>query len=170
MNKTALNILITALILIPAQAVFFNNMVLFNVAVPIVFIYVIITLPITYSAITAMTVGFLCGSAVDILSDTLGMNALCCTLLGFVHRGVFHLYMSSDIDLAEQRPSPRNMGAGAYMKYALTMTALYCLMLFGIEAAQVFNLRLLILRVVTSSIYSFVLIYAVSGIVRPRTN
>lgn len=164
MNKTALNILLTALILIPVQAVFLNNMVLFNVAVPIVFIYVIITLPITYSAAAAMTVGFLCGAAVDVLSDTLGMNALCCTLLSFFHRNIFHLYVSSDIDLAEQRPSPRNMGAADFMKYALTMTVAYCLMLFGIEAAQVFNLPLYLLRVAFSSLYSFVLIYAIAGL------
>ena len=166
MNKTAINILLTALVLIPVQAVFFNNMVLFNVAVPIVFIYIIISLPITYSAVMAMTIGFLTGTAVDVLSDTLGVNALCCTLLAFMQHGVFHLYVSSDIDLAEQRPSPRNMGAAAYMKYALTMTLLYCLMEFGIEAAMVFNLRLLVLRVIFSTIYSFVFIYGIARAVR----
>lgn len=164
MNKTALNILLTALILIPVQAVFFNNMVLFNMAVPLVFIYVIITLPITYSQSVATTIGFATGLAVDILSDTPGVNALGCTLLAFIQHTVFHLYMSSDIDLAEQRPSPRNMGMGAFMKYAVTMVAVYCLIVFGIEAAQVFNLRLFILRVVASSIYSFIIIYAIAGL------
>lgn len=169
MNKTALNIFLTALILIPAQAVFFNNMVLFNVAVPIIFIYVIISLPITYNSIVTTSIGFLCGLTVDILTDTPGVNALCCTLLAFMHRSVFHLYMSTDIDLAEQRPSPRNMGAAAFMKYALTMVVIYCLMVFGIEAIQVFNLRLLILRVVFSSIYSFIIIYAIAGLTRLKS-
>lgn len=164
MNKTSLNILLTALILIPAQAVFFNNMVLFNVALPIVFIYIIISLPITYSSIAATSIGFISGLIVDIFSDTPGVNALCCTLLAFMQHTVFHLYVSTDIDLAEQRPSPRNMGAGAYMKYALTMVVIYCIMLFGIEAAQVFNLRLFILRVIFSSVYSFIIIYAIAGL------
>ena len=61
MNRTSLSLLITALILIPAQAVFFNHLVLFNVAVPLAFIFVIITLPVTYSANRAMTIGFLLG-------------------------------------------------------------------------------------------------------------
>lgn len=164
MNRTALNILLTMLILIPVQAVFFNNMVLFNVAVPVVFIYIIISLPITYSSIAATSIGFFSGLAVDVLSDTPGLNALCCTLLAFFQHGIFHLYVSSDIDLAEQRPSPRNMGIAVYMKYALTMAAIYCLMLFGVEAIQVFNLRLLILRVVFSTIYSFIIIYAIAGL------
>lgn len=164
MNKTALNILLSALILIPVQGVFFNNMVLFNVAVPIVFIYIIISLPITYSSIAAMTVGFLSGLCVDILSDTPGVNALCCTVLAFIRSAVFHLYVSSDIDLAEQRPSPRNLGVAVYMKYALTMIIIYCLMEFGIEAAQVFNFRLLVLRTVFSSLYSFVFIYGIASL------
>lgn len=163
MNKTALNILVSALILIPAQAVFFNNMVLFNVAVPLVFIYIIISLPITYTSIAATTIGFVSGLAVDILSDTPGLNALCCTILAFLQHGVFHLYVSSDIDLAEQRPSPRNMGVAAYMKYVITMVVIYCLLVFGIEALQVFNLRILILRVIFSTIYSFIIIYAIAG-------
>lgn len=162
MNKTALNILLTALILIPMQAVFFNNMVLFNVAVPIVFIYVVISMPITYSAFASLTTGFACGLAMDILSDTPGVNALCCTLLAFVQRSIFHLYLSNDIDLADQRPSPKNMGTAEYMKYAITMVVAYCLMLFGIEAAQVFVFKLFILRVTFSSIYSFIIIYAIA--------
>ena len=164
MNRTAINILLTALILIPAQAVFFNNMVLFNVAVPMVFIYIIISLPITYNPSLRMTIGFLSGLAVDILSDTPGLNALGCTLLAFSQRGIFHLYVSDDIDLAEQRPAPRNMGIAAFMKYALTMIAVYCLIIFVIEAFQAINLRLFVLRVVCSTIYTFVIIYAIAGL------
>lgn len=164
MNRTSFNILISALILIPAQAIFFNNMVLFNVALPIVFIYVLITLPITFSSPLATTIGFLCGFAVDVLSDTPGLNSLASTLTAFMQRSVFHLYVSSDIDLAEQRPSPANMSPAVFMKYALTMVALYCLIIFGIEAAMVFNLRLFVLRVIFSTIYSFIIIYAIAGL------
>lgn len=162
MNRTAINILLTALILIPAQAVFFNNMVLFNVAMPIVFIYIIISLPITYSPEWKMSIGFVSGLAVDILSDTLGVNALCCTLLSLFQPGIFHLYMSNDIDLAEQRPSPRNMGSASFMKYTLTMAAIYCLMVFVVEAFQIFDFQIFCLRVIASTIYSFIIIYAIA--------
>lgn len=164
MNRTAINIFLTALVLIPVQAVFFNNMVLFNVAIPIVFIYIIISLPITYSSEASTTIGFICGLLVDILSDTPGVNALCCTILAFIHRAIFHLYVSSDVDLAEQRPSPNNMGVPVFMKYSITMVTLYCLLYFLAEAFQIFNLRLFVLRVVCSSLYSFIIIYAIAGL------
>lgn len=166
MNKTALSLLLLFLVLVPAQAVFFNNLVLFNVAVPLVFIYIIITLPVTYSPTLAMTIGFLTGLAIDILSDTPGVNALSCTILAFVRRPVFNLYVSSDNDLADQRPSLRTMGTAAFLKYALTMVVVYCTMVFSIEALQVFNLRLYLLRVGCSSVFTFIIIYAIACLTR----
>lgn len=168
MSKTALSILLLYLVLIPAQAVFFNHLVLFNVAIPLVFIYIIITLPVTFSANLAMTIGFLTGLSVDILSDTPGVNALACTLLAFMRRPVFHLYVASDNDLAEQSPSLRTMGVAAFLKYALTMVVLYCMMVFTIEALQVFNLRLYLLRIAASSVFTFVIIYAIACLTKSR--
>ncbi|MBJ2188976.1 MAG: rod shape-determining protein MreD [Muribaculaceae bacterium] len=166
MNKTALSLLLLFVVLIPAQAVFFNNLVLFNVAVPLVFIYLIITLPVTYSPSLAMTIGFLTGVSIDALSDTPGVNALACTVLAFVRRPIFNLYMPSDDDLADQRPSLRTMGTPAFLKYALTMVVLYCAMVFSIEAMQVFNLRLYLLRVGCSSVFTFIIIYAIACLTR----
>lgn len=162
MSKTALNLLLLYLILVPAQAVFFNNLVLFNVAVPLVFIYLIITLPVTFSANLAMTIGFLTGFTVDILSDTPGVNALSSTILAFMRRPVFHLYVPTDNDLAEQRPSIRTMGAAAFLKFVLTMVIIYCFLVFTIEAMQVFNVKLYLMRVAASSIYTFIIIYAIA--------
>lgn len=168
MSKTVLSILLLYLVLIPAQAVFFNHLVLFNVAIPLVFIYIIITLPVTFSANLAMTIGFLTGLSVDVLSDTPGVNALACTLLAFMRRPVFHLYVASDNDLAEQRPSLRTMGMSAFLKYALTMVVIYCMMVFTVEGLQVFNLRLYLLRIVASSAFTFVIIYAIACLTKSR--
>lgn len=168
MSKTVITLLLLYLVLMPAQAIFFNHLVLFNVAVPLVFIYLIITLPVTFSANLAMTIGFLTGLTVDILSDTPGVNALACTVLAFIRRPVFHLYVASDIDLAEQRPSLHTMGTAAFLKYALTMVVIYCLMVFSVEAMQIFNLRLYLLRVVASSVFTFIIIYAIAALTGSR--
>lgn len=164
MSKTTLTFIMLFILLVPAQAVIFNNLILFSVALPLVFIYLIIRLPITLSPNWAMTVGFLTGLAVDIFSDTPGMNALACTTLALCRRPVFHLYMSLDDDLSGQCPSIRTMGPAAYTKYMLTMVFIYCLCVFAIEAFQFFNFRLLILRTVCSTLFTFILIYAVDSL------
>lgn len=168
MSKTALTLAILFVILVTTQAVFFNNLVLFNVAVPLVFIYLLIILPVTLSDMVSYTIGFVTGLAVDILSDTPGINALSSTLLVAVRKPVFHLYVSADIDLADQCPSPRNIGITAFLKYALTMSVIYCALVFSIEACMVFNLRLYLMRVLCSSVFTFVIIYAIASLTGHR--
>lgn len=168
MSKTLVNILLSILLLVPAQAIIFNNLVLFNVAIPMVFIYVIISLPVTLGTNASLTLAFITGLAVDIFGDTQGLNALACTILAFVRKPVYHLYMSFDDDLAGMRPSMRTMGYAPYMKYLLTMTLLYCMMVFAIEAFQFHNLMLLLLRVVCSTAFTFIIIYAIDSLSIPK--
>ncbi len=168
MTKFAITYAIAFLLLIPAQAVIFNNMVLFNVAVPLVFLYLILMLPVTLGTNMSVTLGFLAGLTLDIFCDTAGVNALCCTVLAFVRKPIFHLYVSMDDDLAARPPSTRSMGHAAYMKYMSTTVLVYCAMMFTLEAFQIFNFRLLVMRIIASSIYSFALIYALDCVVAKR--
>jgi len=119
--KTAISIVLAFLLLVPAQAVIFNHLALFNVALPIVFIYIVIMLPVTLGTNWSTTIGFLAGLAVDIFCDTAGVNALACTVLAFCRKPIFHLYVSIDDDLAGRSPSTRSMGHGAFMKFLVTM-------------------------------------------------
>ena len=91
MSKTLVNILLSILLLVPVQAIIFNNLILFNVAVPLVFIYVIISLPVTLGTNISLTLAFITGLAVDIFGDTQGVNALACTLLAFARKPVYEL-------------------------------------------------------------------------------
>ena len=164
MSKTVITLIALFLVLVPAQAVIFNNLILFNVALPLVFIYLIISLPMTLGTNWAVTIGFITGLSVDIFSDTPGMNALACTNLAFMRKPVYHLYMSYDDDLSGMRPSIATMGSAAYFKYLLTMVAAYCFMLFVIEAFQFFNFRLMLMRTVFSSAFTFITIYAIDSL------
>lgn len=168
MNNFSIRYLISFLLLISAQGVIFNHLVLFNVAVPLVFIYLIIMLPVTLGTNLSVLLGFLSGLAVDLFSDTPGVNALACTVLAFARKPLFHLYMSFDDDLAGRSPSSRTMGVGAYAKFVFTMALAYCLMVFTIEAFQFVNLQLTVLRVVASTLYTFVLIFAIDCITLRR--
>lgn len=52
------------------------------------------------------------------------------------------------------------MGQAAYMKFMLTIIAIYCTLMFTVEAFQFLNFRLLILRILASTTYTFILLYA----------
>lgn len=164
MSKTILNYILKFILLVLAQALIFNNIVLFNVAVAFVFIYLIVSMPVSWNTNVSMTVGFLAGLVVDIFSDTLGYNALSCTILSFVRKPVFHLYMQSEEDLGGLKPCLTTMGTAPYLKYMLTMVVIYCLCFFTVESFTIFNPVLQGLRIVCSSAFTFILIYALDSI------
>ncbi|MCH5221611.1 MAG: rod shape-determining protein MreD [Muribaculaceae bacterium] len=156
------------LLLIPAQAIVFNHAILFNVAVPLVFLYLIVSLPVTINTNLSTLFGFIVGFVLDIFCDTPGVNALCCTVLAFIRKPIFHLYVSFDDDLAGRVPSTQSMVQTTYMKYLLTMAAIYCTMLFMVEAFQLSNFKLMTFRIIASTIYTFILIYALNLVTHGR--
>ena len=83
MIKTVLQFVGLAIVLVLVQVVF-NKILLFGVAVPIVFIYLLLRLPVHTSVNWVMTIGFVLGLVIDVFSNTPGMNALACTILAAV--------------------------------------------------------------------------------------
>ena len=164
MSKIAFTFFIKVVLLVLAQAVIFNNLVLFGVAVPLVFIYAIISMPITWPTNLSVTIGFLLGLAVDAFSNTYGVNALSCTILAFARKPIFHLYVQRDDDLAGMKPSQRSMGSAAFLKYMLTMTLLYCAVAIVVDSFAVFSFWLILIQIIASAIFTSILIYALDSI------
>ncbi|MBD5322547.1 MAG: rod shape-determining protein MreD [Duncaniella sp.] len=169
MSKTALQFLLLGFILVLAQVIVFNHICIFNVAVPMVFIYLIVRLPITLSPNWVLTISFFLGLIVDIFSDTYGMNALACTILAMVRRPVLRLYVPREEDLTRPEPSMQSLGTAVYMKYLLTMTLIYCTLIFLIEAFTFFNPLQLVLRILFSTLLSMILMLGIDAIMTPRS-
>jgi hypothetical protein len=142
----------------------FNNICLFNYAVPFVFIYFILRLPITLSTNWVLTFAFISGLCVDIFANTPGMNALACTLSAMSRRTILHLYFPREDELSIPEPSIRSLGVDVYGKYLFTMVFLYCCYIFLIEAFSFFDILRLVLRIVSSTILTFLLLLGLDSI------
>lgn len=169
MSKTTLKFILLGVILVLAQVIVFNHICLFNVAVPMVFIYVILRLPITLALNWLLTIGFFLGLIVDIFSDTYGMNTLACTVLAMCRRPILRLYVPREEDLTRPEPSMYSLGTATYLKYLLTMTLLYCSLIFLIEAFTFFNPVRLLLRIVFSTILSMAIMVGIDSFMTPRS-
>lgn len=169
MSKTTIQTIILGIILVLAQVIVFNHISLFNVAVPMVFFYLIIRLPITLSTNWMLTIGFFLGLIVDIFSDTYGMNALACTVEAMLRRPILRLYVPREEDLTRPEPSMYSLGTSTYLKYILTMTLLYCTLIFLIEAFTFFNPIQLMMRIVFSTILSMILMLGIDSLMTPRS-
>ncbi len=160
----AINTLILC-ILILAQVFIFNHIILFNVAVGFVFIYSILTLPMKLNSSIVLTIAFLAGLAVDILSDTPGVNSLACTLMAGCRKRVMFAYISRDDRTKDIQPSIRTMGFATYSKYLLTLSALYCVFVFMIEYANFVAPVQLLIMIISSSLLTFILLMAIDSFV-----
>ena len=144
------------LIMVLAQAIC-SKICLFNIAVPIIFIYFMVRLPISIGVNWMMTIGFFLGLTIDIFNNTQGMNALSCVLLAILRRPVFRLYMPREDDITDTIPSIDSLGLGVFFRYMSTLTVIYCTLLFSIQAFSLMNISLTIQRIIASSILSTML-------------
>ncbi len=164
MIRTIIDFFILFVILTVLQVVVFNHLVLWGVAMPIIFIYWLVRLPVNTGTNLSLTLAFLLGLAIDICSDTQGLNALSCTIAAALRLPILRLYFPREEDLTDPEPSTRSLGSGTYMKYLLTFVTVYCTIYFIVEAFTFFNPVRLILRIVCSSLISFIVILTIDSL------
>lgn len=157
-----------AILFVLLQAVVFNHIHLFGIAVPFVFIYIIFRLPLSMPVGWVLTCSFLMGLSVDIFSDTPGMNALACTILAFMRRPVLSLYLPHSSDYMADMPTMKSFGLWLYVRYALTLSFLYCFLIYTIESLSLPDVGYMLLRILGSTILTFVLILSVDSLSQGR--
>lgn len=163
MTRTVIQFIWLFLVMVLTQAVC-SKICLFNVAVPIVFIYYIMRLPVNLGRNWSMTIAFAMGLTVDIMNNTAGMNALCSVIIAALRHPVLSLFVIREEEIADTIPSMKSLGAPAYLKYMCTLTTTYCLLLFAIQAFSLHQLPLTLARIAASSLLSIVLILGFDSI------
>ena len=167
MTKTVIQFIVLFLALVVLQLVC-NKIVLFNIAMPVVFIYLILRLPVNLHSGWVLTVAFFSGLLMDIFTNTPGMNSLACTMMAAVRRPVFNLFVSRENDMNIPIPSVDSMGIGDYFKYMATLVTIYCALIFLIQAFSLHNIVLTFARIAGSSILSIIIIFGLDSLVSTR--
>lgn len=170
MNKNIIGNFILLLLLVLVQVLVCNHIMLFNVAMAFIFIYVIVRLPMDLNTNWLLTLAFLTGLAVDIFSDTLGVNALACTLLAMLKRPMMFAYIPKDDRTKNVIPSLATLGFGVYGKYLLSMSTAYCLFAFTIEYFNFADVKEIVIMTAASSLLTFVLIIGIDSLMSRRVN
>lgn len=164
MTRTIISFIFWSLLLILAQAIVFNHICIAGLAVPFIYIYMIMRLPVTLSQKWVLTIAFFSGLAVDIFADTQGMNALACTIMAGVRPKVIRLYFPREEDMSYPQPSIQAFGTGIYMKYALSMVLVFCTVIFVTDSLTFFDPVRLLLSIMCSTILTTVLIIGIDRI------
>lgn len=165
MNKTILTYTVIFLALILAQALLMNHIMLFDTAVCFIFIYLIVRLPMNLSPNWLLTIGFILGLSVDILSDTPGVNSLACTILAGLKRPVFYAYEQHDDANRGIEPGLHSMGWLNYSKYLLSMSAIYSVVAFAIEFMSFAGVERIFIMAAASAIFTFLVLLALDSLI-----
>lgn len=120
------------IILVLFQVLILNQMHINGYATPFLYIYFILQFRSRAGQKELMVWAFILGLAIDMFSNTPGMNAAAATCLAFV-RTIF-LKMVTLRDLDENfHPSIKLMGFGPYFRYVLLCSTLFCILFFSIN-------------------------------------
>lgn len=151
--------------LVLLQVLILNNVHIGGVATPFLYVYFILKFPSGISRNALMLWGFLIGLAIDIFSNTPGMNASATVLLAFFRPFSLRLFMPRDT-LDSIIPSFKSMGVSSFLKYIIVCVFVHHFVLLTIEFFSFTSIPLLLLRVVASTILTVSCIMAVEGVRR----
>lgn len=150
-------------VLVLVQVLILNHIFLFSLATPFLYIYFILVLDKDVDRIPLMLTAFAIGLAVDIFSNTPGVNAGASVLLAFTRTGLLGLFAPRD-EFENYEPGIYTIGLWSFVRYAFVATLLHHTALFMLESFSVMQLGHLSLRILCSTLLTVVLIMAVEFI------
>lgn len=168
MDNDFLRNLIIWLLVIMAQVLICDHIMLFGVAIAFVYIYIIIRLPMSLNVNYLLSIAFLSGLTVDIFSDTPGVNSLACTVLAMLKRGVMYAYVPRDDRTKAIMPTLRSLGFVVYGKYLFSMCAIYCILVFSIEYFNFADVKDIVIMSGSSAVLSFFLLLGIDSIIMTK--
>ena len=148
--------------LVLLQVLILNNVHIAGYATPFLYVYFILKFASGTSRNELMLWAFFLGLAIDIFSNTPGMNAAATV---FVRPTFLRLFTPRDT-LDSIIPSIRTMGVASFLKFTVTSVFVHHLILLTIEFFSFSSIPLLLLRVVACTLLTVTCIMAVEGIRR----
>jgi len=150
-------------ILCLVQALILNQIHLFGVATPLLFVYFVITFRRNYPKWAILVWCFLMGICVDIFANTPGVAAGSLTLVGAIQPYLLEVFTPRD-SAEDMPPTIRTMGVAKYVYYASLLTLIMTLTFFALEAFSFFNWQQWLWSTGSSFLLTIVLVLAIGNL------
>lgn len=165
MNTETIRISLTFLILCLAQALVLNNIHLFGIATPLLYILLALNLRRGYSKAGILAWCFSLGLLTDMFADTPGVATCSLTFIGFIQPYLLELFVPRD-SADDLLPSFKTLGTAPYIYYTVILTLAYSLLFFSLEMFSFFNLLLWAECVAGSAALTVLLVLAIERVRR----
>lgn len=161
MTSNWLKQLVLFVILVLLQVLVLNHISFMGYATPFLYIYFILKMPIGTNRNLLILLGFILGFCIDIFCNTPGVNAAATVFTAFVCTPIQRLFFEKD-DFDHFVPSLGNLGI-AFMKYIFTCVLIHTTILISISCFSYLNFTVILLRILSSTLFTTILIYAIEG-------
>jgi len=150
------------LFLVLSQVLIFNHILFLGYATPYIYIYFIIKLPVNINRNIVVLLGFLIGITIDMFCNTPGLNAAATTCIAFLRLPAQKLFFERD-DFEYLVPKLSLLGM-SFIKYVVIMILVHHTILISLESFSYFNIEAIVLRILLSSLLTFIIIFAFEGL------
>ena len=139
------------------QVLLLNKICLFDLATPFIYIYFVLALDKDIDRNALMIMAFTLGLAVDVFSNTPGVNAAASVFVAFMRPGLLRLFSPRD-EYENFEPGIYTLGVWAFVRYVVVATLLHHTVLFFLEAFSFANAGYLLLRILCSTLLTVMMI------------
>ena len=140
------------------QILVFNNLDISSSIIPFIYPLIIISASRVSNRSLLLILGFFLGLLIDMFSNTGGAHAMATTLLAFFQPYLLSSMGPSDSNSDKIKPSIYSLGLNNYLVFALILLFVHHFVVFFIEVFTFSNFGLTLLRIISSSFSSLVLI------------
>lgn len=125
---------------------------------PYLYILFILTLPFELPSWAVLLIAFLTGLSIDLFSFTPGVHLSATVFLGFMRNIVLSILEPRDGYETGTSPSVASYGWGWFLRYSILLVACHHIFLFTVEAFSFSHFNNTLLKFVSSSAFTLVLI------------
>ena len=150
-------------VLCVAQVLILNHIHLFGVAIPLLYVYFVITFHRNTPKWAILLWSFALGLAIDVFSNTPGLAAGCLTLIAIIQPYLLELFVPRD-SAENLEVSISTLGIGKFTIFSAVLLVVYCLVFFALEAFNFYDWKYWLACAGASSLLTFVLMMAIESV------
>lgn len=170
-NTSFTKYLFLFILIILIQITILNNIIFTFLwyALPVIYIYFIIKLPLSLNKNILLLLAFVLGFIIDVSNDSLGVNTSIIVLIAFVKRPIGKLYLRNrNEEIKKDIPGIATWGFTSFLSYTFILLFLQLFLIFLIENLENYNWFFLLPHFVSSILVSLFFIMIFDKLFMPK--
>lgn len=157
-SNNYLSIILSFIIFTLAQVLVFDHFILYNTAFCLFYVGFLLFYPFDVGQLFYILIGFVTGLVIDIFNDSLGVHAAACVALTFIRPYWLSINVPRGGYENINTPNIKTLGLQWFIGYAFPLIFFHHAILIFVEAGNFYYFFNKLLKILTSSLLTFVIL------------